>query len=142
MCSSLEWGTKFANMKNYFILAGNINSCARSLCKYLQKNNPRLITRSFLTIQSVSFTRQHLRLLPRHIYVFSICFSKKKKKKAKKIKLLGLSKNIYPKIKYIFVWKKKAMFRLIKMLFLSFTWFSNLISSRKSFTYYPHMSVF
>ena len=39
-----------------------------------------------------------------------------------------------PTIKYIFVQERKAVFHLIKKLFLSFSQFSNLISSRRSFT--------
>ena len=39
-----------------------------------------------------------------------------------------------PRIKYIFVLKRKEMFCLIKKLILSFTQFSNLISKCRSFT--------
>ena len=39
-----------------------------------------------------------------------------------------------PRIKYIFVRERKAMFRIIKKLFLSFTQFSSLVSYRRSFT--------
>ena len=61
--------------------------------------------------------------------VFSICFGQKKKQTEQAIKFLGiLTKNMSPWIKYIFVEKRKAMFRLIKKLFLTFTQFSNLIS--------------
>ena len=50
------------------------------------------------------------------------------KKNAEVIKFLGIFKNMSLRIKYIFVQERKAMFRLIKKLFLSFTQFSNLIS--------------
>ena len=56
---------------------------------------------------------------------FSICLGKKN---TEVIKFLGILKNMPPKIKYIFVQQSKAMFRLIKKLFLSFTQFSNLVS--------------
>ena len=56
---------------------------------------------------------------------FTICLGKKN---ADVIKFLGILKNMSPRTKYIFVQERKAMFRLIKKLFLSLTQFSNLIS--------------
>ena len=60
---------------------------------------------------------------------FSTASAKKKKKKnAAVIKFLGILKTMPPRTKYIFAQEGKAMFRLMKKLFLSFTQFSNLIS--------------
>ena len=56
---------------------------------------------------------------------FSICLGKKN---AEVIKVLRILRNMSPRIKYIFVQEVKAMFCLIKKLFLSFTQFSNLVS--------------
>ena len=50
------------------------------------------------------------------------------------MKFLGILKNMSRRIKYIFVEERKAMFGLIKKLFLSFTRFSNLIFQGRSFT--------
>ena len=50
------------------------------------------------------------------------------KKNAELIKFLGILKKYVSENKYIFVKERKAMFRLLKNLFLSFTQFSNLIS--------------
>ena len=59
-----------------------------------------------------------------YLMFFSICLGKKN---AEVIKFQGISKNMSPKMKYILVQERKAIFCLIK-LFLSFTQFSNLIS--------------
>ena len=50
------------------------------------------------------------------------------KKNPEVIKFLGIFQNISPTTKNIFVQERKAMFHLIKKLFLSFIQFSNLIS--------------
>ena len=58
---------------------------------------------------------------------FNICLDKKKCQG--KWILRNLKKNTFPRIKkYIFVYKRKKMFLLIKKSVLSFTQFSNLIS--------------
>ena len=57
---------------------------------------------------------------------FSICIGKKDKN-AEVLKFLGILKNMSPKIKYLFVQERKAMFRLTKKLFLSFKQFLDLI---------------
>ena len=58
-----------------------------------------------------------------------LCFlvSASSKKNAEVIKFLGILKKYVSK-NNIFVQERKAMFHLIKKLFLSFTQFSNLIS--------------
>ena len=62
----------------------------------------------------------------RGIYMFfSVCLGKKN---AEAIKFLGILKKYVSKNKIYFCLKKRKMFCLIKKLFLSFTWFSNLIS--------------
>ena len=97
-----------------------------SCLSHLQKNIVQLITRSFLMIQSVSFTSAAFGGFCQGISMFfSICLNKKS---AEVIKFFGILKNMSPRIKYIFVQERKAMFCLLKNLFLSFTQFSNLIS--------------
>ena len=63
---------------------------------------------------------------------FSICLGKKNKKKKKKnadvSNFLGILKKYVSMYKTCFYLKRKAMFWLIKKLFLSFTQFSDLIS--------------
>ena len=64
---------------------------------------------------------------------FSICIDKKN---PEVILFLGILKNVSPRIKYIFVEARKAMFRLIEKLFLS------LFHNAEPLLYYPQMSVF
>ena len=70
-------------------------------------------------IQSVSFTSAALELFAEAYLCFLVSASAKKN--AEVIKFLGILKNMYPIIKYIFVQERKAIFYLIKKLFLSFT---------------------
>ena len=81
-------------------------------------------------IQLVSFTSAAFEAFAETYLFFSICLGKKN---AEVIKFLGISKNMSPRIKYIFVQERKAMFCLIKKFFLSFTQFSF-----RSFTVFIH----
>ena len=60
---------------------------------------------------------QHLRLLLRHIYVFSICVGKKN---IEVIEFLGILKKYVSKNKIFFIQERKAIFLLIKKLFFVF----------------------
>ena len=61
-------------------------------------------------IQSVSFTITAFQAFCRGISTFfSICLGKKD---AEVVKFLGILKNMSPRIKYILVQERKAMFRL------------------------------
>ena len=66
-------------------------------------------------IQSVSFTSAALELFAEAYLCFLVSASAKKN--AEVIKFLGILKNMYPIIKYIFVQERKAMFYLIKSYF-------------------------
>ena len=80
-------------------------------------------------IQSVSFTSAAFEAFAEAYLCFLVLpRQKKKKKNAAVIKFLGILKTMPPRTKYIFAQEGKAMFRLMKKLFLSFTQFSNLIS--------------
>ena len=79
-----------------------------SCLSHLQKNIAQLITRSFSMIQSVSFTSAAFGGFCQGISMFfSICLNKKN---AEVIKSFGILKNMSPRIKYIFVQERKAMF--------------------------------
>ena len=82
-------------------------------------------------IHLVSFTSAAFEAFAEAYLFISICLGQKN---ADVIKFLGISKNMSPRIKCIFVQERQAMFRLIKKLFLSFTQFSNLVSLSRSFT--------
>ena len=104
------------------------------MCSYkkcVQKNNAQLITWSFLMIQSLSFTSAAFEVFAGAYLCFLVSASAKK---MPRIKFLGTSKNMSPRIKYIFVWKKKAMFRTSRI----FSWFHNA----DHLLYYSQMSVF
>ena len=79
-------------------------------------------------IQSVSFTSAAFEAFAKAYLYFLVSASAKKKKNGEIIKFLGILKKYVSENKYIFVQERKAMFCLIKKLFLSFTQFSNLIS--------------
>ena len=79
-------------------------------------------------IQSVSFTSAAFEAFAEAYLCFLVLPRQKKKKNAAVIKFLGILKTMPPRTKYIFAQEGKAMFRLMKKLFLSFTQFSNLIS--------------
>ena len=76
-------------------------------------------------IQSVSFTSAAFEAFAEAYHMFfSICLAQKN---AEVIKFLGILKIMSLRIETIFVQERKAMFCLIKKLFLSFTQFSNPI---------------
>ena len=82
-------------------------------------------------IHLVSFTSTAFEAFAEAYLFISICLGQKN---AYVTKFLGISKNMSPRMKYIFVQERQAMFRLIKKLFLSLTQFSNLVSLSRSFT--------
>ena len=82
-------------------------------------------------IQSLSFTSAAFEVFAGAYLCFLVSASAKK---MPRIKFLGTSKNMSPRIKYIFVWKKKAMFRTSRI----FSWFHNA----DHLLYYSQMSVF
>ena len=77
-------------------------------------------------IHSVRFTSAAFEAFAEAYLCFLVSASAKKNAEVKKF--LEILKNMSPRIKCIFVQERKAMFCLIKKLFLSFTQFSNLIS--------------
>ena len=77
-------------------------------------------------IQSISFTSAAFEAFAKAYLCFLVSPSVKKTN-AEVTKFLGILKSMPPRIKYIFVQERKAIIRLIKKLFLSFTQFSNLI---------------
>ena len=68
--------------------------------------------------------------------------SSAKKKNAEASKFLGiLKKDTSPRIKYIFVWKRKAMCHLIKTLFCLSQDFQTWFHNADHLLYYPQMSI-
>ena len=80
-------------------------------------------------IQSVSFTSAAFEAFAEAYLCFLVSTTAKKKKKEYRGNeiLKNLKKNTSPRIKYIFIWKRKAMFLLMEKSLLSFTQISNLI---------------
>ena len=78
-------------------------------------------------IQSVSFTSAAFEAFA-EAYLCFLVLPRQTKKNAVVIKFLRILKTMPPITKYIFTQERKAMFRLMKKLFLYFTQFSDLIS--------------
>ena len=113
------------------VVESQITLLAWPCLNHLQKKIAQLIIWSFLMILSWRFTSAAFEAFaePYLCFLVSASAKKKKKKNAEVIKFLGILKeNMSSWIKYIFVQERKAIIRLIKKLFLSFTQFPNLIS--------------